>query len=1432
MGRKCSIEHTNGTLARLMSKYGELRGFAIYYNESAKNGQLDEWIEDKYLSELKDAAVNSRNKFKTDPSSQRGENAETEALEEVLGLANWAAKGGLNKRFYKDLNERQANDLIVKVRRELADKGLGSTYEAVKGLSTNRSKYVVRIRPKQSEDFLVSNAAVPFVDELRKRAQALSKEMMDLTNERRSETLTPGREREIYRRQVELNYLLESIQERISAYNNSFSINNLMTQLEADHAFMDVFLSEEELSYEQIRQAVDKLEIWKAASQAPIQGSHPFLDEAETKNKDIVEEVTARARDFYSRYADEIARRRDAAIVAFTREHTVSSGMTDAQIIEILKDLNWFRTNLLNLGQANQPVLQAVFSAVTKANLKFQRQADSDLNQLLSLAKNISSETLDKMYQKDSEGRFTGRLVNPYSYEYYEERDKLTANISQALAELNDLPEDVSMAVVTAAKKKVQQAYKTQGIWYSKNHLNLSPGGIITDEDTTDGILPTEYLDDREADDDSETQLRETLVSIFGERQADNVIRNIKKKVKTFQAARDAKYLDLLGSRSPEEGLKEEDKAEFEFWLEQHSPYRNIEEKRTLKTYTDIDGFTKKSYPVYKYVESIPNPNSPEFYDQNYQDVISDPNAAKLYDLFRTFMAEGRDMLGDIDGFLTGLSIPLLQDSLYNQMFEEQGILAAGSFLKDSIVQSLRDSSSEQYQNKRINPATNRETKTVNVSNLSQNIISNQVKVKYEELLDKYKQDNPGSPITGELLRDLKKEALNQVYQNSATNIVGAMAYYRVNTLMAGNRRVLEPHMAIIKNFIAEQVVEEGSVDLVEKGLEAVGKKKTSSEKQAAVNMIKALDHYLDESLYGLSTKQKGATIGKALTSEEKKTAESIKERLDSIEERLDELKEKLSRGDYLSAEEDAEFDRLEERKQFLEKEFEKLGGEISLTKAADGLLRLTQVLGIGFSVPSAVANTGFGYIANMIEAGRGRDYNVRNLQRAYAMTMGSVSTSPETYSGNRHDTKKTIEELSKRYAIGTTPVEQRPQTSYRKFGRKGLFGGVKSGKSAEERAYVMMEKTEYINQATQMTAIMLSTDVKLKDGTLTNLLEVYNNPDLSIEDVVEYKIYGGEEFKAFDELQFIVYVKNVIHRTHGDYENKVGFKATLLGRSLSQYRTWMYRTYQDRFDTERFDHIGGYTTKGRYRSAAPIGMMPFFTALIPPIIFARKIDQKNKKEVSFKDKAATTAGNTLSTAKTFAMSFIKNPLKFNKIMKEKLAEEYEKVDAENIAAVYTEWIAYLTVALMSKLLILWAQSALDDEDELTAQKGAVIFALNMLKRFENDLGFYVNPFEASRLVDNPIPAYYLQEKGTRLFDSIGRILDDRPLEIQSGIYEGWWWPVRDAVKLTPGVIGLDKIYRNISADMETGKKVKDDYTVFSRGDIYDSMLGIKEKED
>ena len=1107
--------------------------------------------------------------------------------------------------------------------------------------------------------------------------------------------------------------------------------------------------------------------------------------------------------------------------------------MTEEEILGILQDMNILRKGFLNVGQAHQPMLQALFSKVSQVNNKFQRTAQEDLDRLLELAKSVNENVLNSFRQKDSEGRHTGFLVNPYSNTYYEERAEVLGALSRAKVIEENLDAKSTKGMVKVAKKKVQEAAKDAALWYRKTHTSMSPAGRIKDIDTTGGLLPAKYINGVEESQETKDELNKILVQAVGDREAEELQKRMKNRVQQFQAQRDALYLELLGERSPEQGLTGRDTETFEFWLAQHSPYEiTAKDPAPLKAYKDEDGYLLKSYPNFKYVAAIPNPSSKQYFDQDYLQVMSDPVSAELYDMFRGFMAEGKDMLGDIDGFLGGLMIPLMEDSLFNQMTVNgaPGLLASGTYMKDSIIRSIREANSNEFTDQRINPATNKETKTVNISSVSITNFKRLVSKKKAALVQEYREQNAGKSPEPEQLRELEKKAIDELYREGSSNLIGAMAMYRVNTLMAGNRRTLEPIAAVMTSYVNELQVEEGEIQgqSLAKGL----LKDRKREKGEAKNMADALEFMLDEKVYGLSTKKKGIKMGTVLTSEEKKQAKEVQKQLEIIEEEIDKLEGIQAAGRSLKVDEQTQYDNLKGQKKKLERLYESIGGQVSPTKAADGLIRLNQALGIGLSVPSAIANTGFGYIANTIEAAKGRDLTTSSLNRAYKLVLGKVGTSHATFSPKNAELAVKIKEIARRYGVGLPPLEQRPQTSYRKFGSKNKLNRVKKGATVEEGLYKLMEKTEYVNQATLMTGIMLDAEVILNDGTVTNMLEALTNEEVGVDKIKSYKIVGGDNHIEFSEDKFFVYVRNVVERAHGDYNNKVPFKKNLLGRALSQYKTWMFRTVADRFNVERYDGLAGYTTKGRYRSAVPLGAIPFFNMLIPPLVLAQRKGQKNTK-VGFTDKASVIAGNTLSTLKSFGAALLKNPFKFNKYMKQELQKEYEKVDAENIAATYTEWMIFMALGIFSKLMLAAAQSAFgDDDDELTAAKASAIFSLNMLNRFQSDIGFYLNPLEAGRLVDNPIPAYYLQDKGQKLFDSVGRLFDDRPVEIQSGIYEGWHWLGRDAVKLTPGVIGFDKLYRYASADLKSGKKVTD-FSVFSDESVIDKVFGLaKEKED
>ena len=1430
MSRKCAFTHKNSTLARLMHKHGQLEGFRIYHQESKIKGTLDADIEAKHL-QLETAQYQSP--IGVNLASQRSESPAAEYIENDLGIAKWTETSEGMTRSYSNMSKAEAKKLRDKAQDYIENIGMEDTFRAVIGLSPNKRGHQVRVEENSNEYLLVGNANVPFLDQLNRQKQEVTKKLKKLKDELRTSDLSYESEQINLAYQSSLNAKREDINSQISDYLGSFKVSDLVDNLQNDDLWMRNFLSKSRYSMAELREAIEKLEVWQAASEPPKDGKHPFLDDEELKDKDFTKRFIGQSRAFQEKYSDHIYRRRNDAILQFTREHAITDNMSDDEILEILQDMNLLRKNFVNIGQAHQPMLQALFVKVSEVNNQYQRKAQKDLDRLLELAKIVSPNDMLKFRQRDDKGRFTRYLVNPYSSQYFDERSQVLSALSSARAFEENLDAKSSKGMVKAAKKQKQEASKDAADWYKRTHVNLSPSGRIKDIDTTGGMLPTKYLNIAEESQDSKDELEQILSQAVGGREATELQRRMKTRVQKFQAARDAFYLELLGTRSPEQGLTDRDTETFEFWLAQHSPYEvTAEQPAPLKSYKDEDGYLLKSYANYEFVASMPNPNRSEYFDENYLDIMGDSATAELYDMFRGFINEGRNMLGDIDGFLGDLSIPLMEESLYKQMTVNgpTGLMASGTYMKDSIIRAIREANSNEFIDQRINPATNRETKSVNISSVSVSNFKRLVSKKKAELVQDYKEKNAGAYPESDVLQELEKNAIDQLYQESSSNLIGAFAMYRVNTLMAGQRRTLEPVSAIMTSYVGSMEVEAGEIQ--GQGLAPEILKGRKREKGEAKNMMDALEFFLDEKVYGLSTKKKGIKLGTALTSEEKKQAAEVQQELEQLEEKIEQLEDIQASGRNFTVDEQMDYDQLKGQKAKLEKLYESIGGQVSPTKVADGLIRLNQALGIGLSVPSAVANTGFGFIANNMEAAKGRDLTTGSLHRAYKLVLGKVGSSHATFNPRNAELAVKIAEIARDYQIGLPPLEQRPQTSYRKFGSKNRLGKVKEGKTMEEGLYKLMEKTEYINQATLMTGIMMDTEVVLEDGTTNTLLEAYTNEEIGPEKIKTYKIVGGDQHRDFSADKFFVYVRNVVERVHGDYNNKVPFKKNLLGRALSQYKTWMFRTVADRFDVQRYDGIAGYTTKGRYRSAVPLGAVPFFNMLIPPLVLAQKKGQKNTK-LGFTDKASIIAGNSLSTVKAFGAAMLKNPFKFNKYLKQELQKEFDKVDAENIAATYSEWLIYMTIGVFSKLMLAAAMSAFDeDDDELTLAKGSAIFSLNMLNRFQNDISFYLNPLEAGRLVDNPIPAYYLQDKGQKLYDSVGRLFDDRPMEIQSGIYEGWWWPIRDAVKLTPGVIGFDKLYRNATANLQTGKKVTD-FSVFSDQSMIDSMLGLKkEKED
>ena len=79
---------------------------------------------------------------------------------------------------------------------------------------------------------------------------------MELSKERRAGGIDAAREREILKRQGDLNSILSDIKDTMSQMKSSFNIDDLNLELDTDFIVMDNFFSKDEFTYEEVRQAI------------------------------------------------------------------------------------------------------------------------------------------------------------------------------------------------------------------------------------------------------------------------------------------------------------------------------------------------------------------------------------------------------------------------------------------------------------------------------------------------------------------------------------------------------------------------------------------------------------------------------------------------------------------------------------------------------------------------------------------------------------------------------------------------------------------------------------------------------------------------------------------------------------------------------------------------------------------------------------------------------------------------------------------------------------------------------------------------------------------------------------------------------------------------------------------------------------------------
>jgi hypothetical protein len=338
---------------------------------------------------------------------------------------------------------------------------------------------------------------------------------------------------------------------------------------------------------------------------------------------------------------------------------------------------------------------------------------------------------------------------------------------------------------------------------------------------------------------------------------------------------------------------------------------------------------------------------------------------------------------------------------------------------------------------------------------------------------------------------------------------------------------------------------------------------------------------------------------------------------------------------------------------------------------------------------------------------------------------------------------------------------------------------------------YTLQERSEYVNYAPVMVAIMM--EFKAKDSA---------GNEVTYWDALDSEGNLKEGYTSdVDPIKLNQKIRRVIEMNHGDYNNALQIKATALGRAVSQFRTWMFEGFANRFENEKIDYALSYgldepyIRKGRYKSYTP-GQLTV-TAATVGTLFLPGIGTAIGAGAGYlggKFFGMQTEENSVSDI-LFTLKQLARKLMFQKTQ---FGDKFTATDAANMRKNMTE--LYILVGLAGIALMLKAMID-DDDDEDKAFMGK--FLINQVTRLQTDITFYTNPLEFDKLTKTAVPLMQLLDDVRVIFLDAGAYFNDDSEDdiFESGPFKGdskFWTHLGEAL---PGSAQAIRLYK-------TGTKV------------------------
>ncbi len=1158
--------------------------------------------------------------------------------------------------------------------------------------------------------------------EFKENSQALSE-----ANKKKNESETPLQKHMAIKEIQALRDKHYELEQDMYDISRLSALEDIDKYAEKDMAELEKIFNQTKVTDADLQRAQRIAELWTKAGDFSGK-DHLFLDdvELESVHEGDLKEIT----DKFTSWAQKAMSYTHKHIIPMS-EKLIGEGQKDTfgkdtkfDPDAAINDKDLLTSNFMDISETNSVLLQGMAYWVKEANYLAHQEADKIFKEIEELAKDLTSAEFKLLQQTQSntDSRLTGNITHRFSQSYFEKMSMLKRNLAKQVMDKKVKDKESFNHLVQVYKR----FYKAK----SMNQIVVDPRILFYDATYFDGKKPT-----KEQKEKHKAHLKKHL----GEKGAERFIKSAKEKLESYAFEHEVKGLELDEKYADE--IAGGDRAgrdlELNRWIANNSPY--------LQAGHIVDGYKPSTLsgviarPENEFFLSTApkrtdfNGNNTGYYDEKFAQIEGNE---KLYEFYNYYLDTLKKIRRFLPGFQTGHmqlnSLPTIKKTIIEE-YQRDGMAIGLAPLMDALSRATRTDDLTTVAGD-LDPLTGEPRNELQTQFLQDT--NKEVSDYVKRMVIQHLQENNKRP-SKEQEREWRRAKQDELAGEKSFDFVKVLKAYSMMGLSYKHKAVIANQMRIAHQIVDNQFeATTNAAGAPMKTLFGNVLKKSKSLK----NTKSMVDYFMDTAFWGYTkNKPEGQVMGKTYTSKEGQEKKEIEKAMTKNEKDLEDGT--ITQTEY------------EARQDVLQDQLDVLGGVRTASKYGDLALKYVGLKGLGWNVFASLGNLGFGFISNIIESADGRQFNTKEYFKAMYMIRHSIG---KNYTFNQHHknsgTANKIRTLMDRLDVLKELRNELYETSESSSKYKKATKNFKWILDP----YAPQARSEYINQAAIMVSMMLHKKVKI-NGEEKTLWDAYDD---------QGQLKEGVEYTKEEEFKLKVKVDKMIKAAHGNYDTldaPMKIKQVFLGRAFSQFRSWAFMGFANRFQGEFRDHALEMTRKGRYRSVFP---------------FIKEVTKMMKEDGGIE--GTTFILKQLLKKATFGGY----NAEFNRM------DGLSEIDRVNMRKNLMELVVYLSMAAFGLMLRALAKGMDDDDPE----RDALYFSINLLSRLQTDILFYINPVEFEKLQRNALPIFSLVSDSAKAYTHAKHLAQGYDDVLRSGPNKHQSKAGRAALKILPGPVQWYKI--------------------------------------